>query len=150
AHYSQYRNVPFRFIGRTGQAAVAFLLWPFLGMITFGILMPYAYYEQRKFIYSHHGYGTTDFDFQATVGGYYKIFLIALAILLVGVGVAIALGMVLGSFVSIPLITGLYLFIIAYAVVAVTNLNYNNISLEEHRLTANWTLGPYVWLMVTN
>ncbi|HEY7885948.1 MAG TPA: YjgN family protein, partial [Cellvibrionaceae bacterium] len=150
AHYSQYRNVPFRFVGRTGQAAMAFLLWPFLGIITLGLLMPWAYYEQKKFIYDHHGYGTTDFDFLATVGGYYKIFLISLAILIVGFGAVFALGMLLGPTVGIFLSMVPYLLVVAYAIVAVTNLNYNNIVLSEHRLTANWKLGPYIWLMFTN
>lgn len=151
ARYSQYRNVPFRFVGRTGQAAMAFLLWPFLGMITLGILIPYAYFKQRQFIYGYHGYGTTDFNFHATAGGYYKIFLIAAAILIVGGGCAIGVGVLLGApYLVAPLIMGLYFAIFAYVTVAAANLNYNNITLDRHRLTANWKLGSYIWLMVTN
>lgn len=149
AHYSRYRNVPFVFHGRMGEAAMAFLLWPLLGAITLGILMPYAYYQQQKFIYNNHSYGTADFDFRATVGAYYGIFLLILGIFVVGGIAAFLAGMVLPP-LAFPVIAAMYLVVFAYFVVATSNLNYNNIHVREHRFQARWKVQSYFWLMCTN
>lgn len=149
ARYSQYRNVPFVFHGRLGEAAMAFLLWPFLGVVTLGILMPYAYYQQQKFIYNNHGYGTAEFDFRATVGAYYVVFLLMLAIFLIGGIAAFLSGMVL-PLLAFPVIAALYLGAFAYFVVATSNLNYNNIHVREHRFEAQWKVQSYFWLICTN
>ncbi|MBL4610624.1 MAG: DUF898 domain-containing protein [Pseudomonas sp.] len=149
AHYTQYRNVPFVFHGRLGEAALAFLLWPLLGAVTLGILMPYAFYQQQKFIYGNHSYGTAAFDFKATVGAYYSIFLLILGILVVGGIAAFVAGMVL-PLLAFPLVAAAYLVVFAYFVVATSNLNYNNIHVREHRFQARWRVQSYQWLMVTN
>lgn len=149
AHYTQYRNVPFVFHGRLGEAALAFLLWPLLGAVTLGILMPYAFYQQQKFIYGNHSYGTAAFDFKATVGAYYSIFLLILGILVVGGLAAFVAGMVL-PLLAFPLVAAAYLVVFAYFVVATSNLNYNNIHVREHRFQARWRVQSYLWLMVIN
>jgi uncharacterized membrane protein YjgN (DUF898 family) len=149
AHYSQYRNVPFAFHGRMGEAATAYLLWPLLGVITLGILMPYAYYQQRKFIYNNHSYGTAEFDFKATAGAYYVVFLLMLAIF-VGGGVVAFLANLALPLLSIPVTVAMYLVAFAYFVVATSNVDYNNIHVQEHRLKACWRVQPYLWLMFTN
>lgn len=149
AHYTQYRNVPFVFHGRLGEAALAFLLWPLLGAVTLGILMPYAFYQQQKFIYGNHSYGTAAFDFKATVGAYYSIFLLILGIFVVGGIAAFAAGMVL-PLLAFPVVAAAYLLVFAYFVVATSNLNYNNIHVREHRFQARWRVQSYLWLMVTN
>ena len=149
AHYTHYRNVPFVFHGRLGQAALAFLLWPLLGAVTLGILMPYAFYQQQKFIYGNHSYGTAAFDFKATVGAYYSIFLLILGIFVVGGIAAFVAGMV-EPLLAFPLVAAAYLVVFAYFVVATSNLNYNNIHVREHRFQASWRVQSYLWLMVTN
>lgn len=149
AHYTQYRNVPFVFHGRLGEAALAFLLWPLLGAVTLGILMPYAFYQQQKFICGNHSYGTAAFDFKATVGAYYSIFLLILGILVVGGIAAFVAGMVL-PLLAFPVVAAAYLVVFAYFVVATSNLTYNNIHVREHRFQARWSVQSYLWLMVTN
>lgn len=149
ARYSQYRNVPFVFHGRVGQAAMAYLLWPFLALITLGILIPYAYYEQRRFIYGNHAYGTARFDFRATVGGYYVIFLLMLAIFVVG-AVLLGINVFLLPVLNIPLLMLLYLGAFAYFTVATSNLNYNSLHIREHRFQADWKTPSYLWLLFTN
>lgn len=150
ARYSSYRNVPFSFRGRVGEAAMAYLLWPFLGLITLGVLFPYAYYQQKKFIYRRHGYGTTDFAFSATVGEYYKVFLLTLGIYIVVGGIAAILGGLVHPFVAMGLTLIAYFFAFAYFVVALANVNYNAITLKDHALSANWDLKDYTWLLVSN
>ncbi|UTF61316.1 YjgN family protein [Gilvimarinus sp. DA14] len=150
ARYSSYRNVPFAFNGRLGEAAIAYILWPILAVITLGILAPMAYYQQKKFVYGEHAYGTSEFDFSAGVGAYYKIFVLTFVIYAVLLGAAFLLGKWLPGFTSVVLMLAAYLFAFAYFVTAMANVNYNAINLREHRLKADWPLWPYLWLIVTN
>ncbi len=149
ARYSQYRNVPFVFHGRLGEAAMAFLLWPLLGVVTLGILMPYAYYQQQKFVYSNHAYGTAELDFRATVGAYYVVFLLVLGIFVIG-GIAASLAGIVLPLLAFPVVAAVYLGAFAYFVVATSNLNYNNIHVREHRFEAQWKVQSYFWLLCTN
>ncbi|MBI5523757.1 MAG: DUF898 domain-containing protein [Desulfarculus sp.] len=74
ARNSAFRNIRFNFNGRYGPAYVAFLLWPFLGSLTLGILWPMAYRRQKKFIVDHLSYGTQPFTLNAANKDFYKIF----------------------------------------------------------------------------
>ncbi|WP_020210872.1 YjgN family protein [Gilvimarinus chinensis] len=150
ARYSSYRNVPFAFNGRLGEAVKAYILWPILAVITLGILAPMAYYQQKKFVYAEHAYGTSEFDFSAGVGDYYKIFVLTFVIYAVLLGSAFLLGKWLPGFTSVVLMLAAYLLAFAYFVTAMANVNYNAITLQEHRLKADWPLWPYLWLIVTN
>lgn len=150
ARYSQYRNVPFCFHGRAGEAALVFLLWPFLSLFTLGLLFPYAFHQQKKFIYGMHGYGTTEFEFSAKVGDFYKVFLMAFGVYVVGGGIAMVLGAEIHPTVALILTMVAYFFAFAYFAVAMANLNYNSITLREHALSANWNLKRYCWLLISN
>lgn len=149
ARYSQHRNVPFVFHGRLGEAALAYLLWPFLGLLTLGLLIPFAYYKQRQFIYGNHAYGTTRFDFRATVGGYYVIFLLMVAGWFGGL-ILWAIFAALVSFLALPLIILVYLWAFAYFTASMANLNYNNLYIKEHRFAADWKVSSYLWLLGSN
>ncbi|MCP8899103.1 YjgN family protein [Gilvimarinus xylanilyticus] len=150
ARYSQYRNVPFCFHGRAGEAALVFLLWPFLSLFTLGLLFPYAFHQQKKFIYGMHGYGTTEFEFSATVGEFYKVFLLTFGIYVVTVGIAMILGAQTHPVIALMLTMVAYFFSFAYFAVAMANVNYNAITLREHALSADWNLKRYCWLLVSN
>ncbi|MDO3386076.1 DUF898 family protein [Gilvimarinus sp. SDUM040013] len=144
ARYSSYRNVRFTFNGRLGDAALAFILWPILGMLTIGILIPYAIFQQKKFIYANHGYGTQQFEFSATAGQYYVAILLAIAIY---VGAAITL---LIPFIGPLIALVIYLYGFAYIVTALANINYNAITLGNHALSANWDAKEYLILVAVN
>ncbi|MDO6746965.1 YjgN family protein [Gilvimarinus sp. 1_MG-2023] len=144
ARYSSYRNVRFAFNGRLGEAALVLLLWPLLGAITLGILMPYAIFQQKKFIYANHGYGTQSFVFSATVSQYYVAFLLTLAIYV---------GAIACTFIPYvgPLLALVgYLYGFAYFTTALANINYNAITLKSHALKANWNAKDYLILMAVN
>lgn len=143
-YYSAWRGVRFGFDGRIGEAYKVFLLWPLLGLLTVGLLFPYAIYRQQQFIIGNSRYGTTPFSFGGRAGGFYMI---ALAIIGVGIGGGIAaflLGMVL------PVMIATYLTIFALGNVMMTNLCYNNTALGAHGLRADYRLGSYAALMITN
>lgn len=150
ARYSSYRNVPFAFNGKLKEAFMAFVLWPIWGILSFGILMPMAYYKQQNFMLNNHAYGTAPFNFSATVGAYYKVFLITLGILIAG-GALSALALTQGSMVLAGLFyTVAYLFFFAYFIVGVSNLRYNNLALQDHTFEASWELKSYTLLLLTN
>ncbi|MGD8364249.1 MAG: YjgN family protein, partial [Desulfobacterales bacterium] len=90
ARNSALRNIRFGFSGRIKDAAKTFVLWPILVPLTLGILAPYAYYRQRKFIVENSSYGTTRFAFSATARDYYRLFLSASVPFIIGVGLVAA------------------------------------------------------------
>lgn len=144
ARYSSYRNVRFAFDGRIGGAAMAFIVWPILGGLTLGILMPYAIYQQNKFKYSNHAYGTKPFEFSATPGQYYVAILLTMAIY---VGAVIVMFIpFIGALIAIVV----YLYAFAYLATALANINYNAITLDNHALSANWKVNEYAILFAVN
>lgn len=148
-YYSAWRGVRFGFDGRIGEAYKVFLLWPLLGLLTVGLLFPYAIYRQQQFIIGNSRYGTTPFCFGGRAGGFYMI---ALAIIGVGIGGGLAtflVSMVL-PMVGPLMMIATYLTIFALGNVMMTNLCYNNTALGAHGLRADYRLGSYAALMITN
>lgn len=85
ASNSAIRNIRFGFDGNLGEAAKVFVLWPILAALTLGILSPYAYFRQKKFIVENSSYGTTGFTFTATAGEYYGLVFSALIPIVIGI-----------------------------------------------------------------
>jgi len=73
ARNSAVRNVRFGFDGKVWEAAKVYVLWPILAALTLGILFPYVYFRQKKFIVENSSYGTTEFTFTATAREYYGL-----------------------------------------------------------------------------
>jgi len=148
-HNSAWRGVRFGFDGRLAEAYRVFLLWPLLGALTVGLLFPYAMYRQQQFIIGNSRYGVEPFQFGARPGGFYMI---ALAVLGAAVG-GFLLSMLLGAIfppLSPLAIVAAYPVILALSNVMLTNLRYNNTTLGVHALQADYRLGSYAKLMLTN
>ncbi|MFC3853534.1 YjgN family protein [Salinispirillum marinum] len=153
ARFSLYRNIPFVFRGSLGGAYKAFLLWPILGVITVGILMPFAIYQQQKYIVGQHQFGTSPFTFTARPGEFYALFGILLgvtvgwiALLAVGFVVLQTLGMVL----MVPVWLGGYLLLFAIFNVQMANITYGSSYVGQHSFAPNWRVGSYFKLLFTN
>ncbi|THF63546.1 DUF898 domain-containing protein [Pseudothauera rhizosphaerae] len=148
-HNSAWRGVRFGFDGRIGEAYKVFLLWPLLGLLTAGILFPYAMYRQQQFVIGNSRYGVEPFRFGGEASNFY---LIALAVIGVGFGGGLLMGLVsvvlplVGPFIMIAT----YLLIFALSTVMMTNLRFNNTTLGSHALQADYRLGTYALLMLTN
>ncbi len=149
ARYSAYRNIRFGFDGRLGEAAMAFIVWPLVGLVTFGIMFPYALYKQNRFIVENSRYGTSKFTFRARAKDYFMVFLMALAILFVGGLIASLLGALVPPLGVIGMLA-LYLGIFAWFTVSTTNLKYNNTVLGEHNLVGSYELRSFAMLFLTN
>ncbi|MFL0797645.1 MAG: DUF898 domain-containing protein [Cellvibrionaceae bacterium] len=78
-----WRNVRFDFNGSIGDAAMAYLAWPFFAIISLGLLFPLAIYKQMEYIVRNTYYGTSKFDMQNFMGDYYIICLKAGGLVLV-------------------------------------------------------------------
>jgi uncharacterized membrane protein YjgN (DUF898 family) len=150
---SAYRNIQFRFSASYGEAAMALLVWPIMGMLTLGILYPYAMLKSSEFIVRNSSYGTATFDFKAKAWDYGRIFLIFLGVLITTLFLTVGLTMLVGvmggglnSFVSLAgyVLAGVYL------TVMLTNVYYNSTSLQAHGLAANLEVPGYAKVFVVN
>ncbi|MNQ19868.1 Inner membrane protein YjgN [compost metagenome] len=146
---SAWRGVRFGFDGSYGGAAMAFLVWPLLGALTLGILMPLAMHKQQRFIAGNSRYGTSCFQLDVGARPFYMIFLAML-----GIGVAAGALVAVLSGLS-PLLASAvgavtYLLLFAFFNVRFTNLVYGNLALGDNHLVSQYELGSYSVLMLVN
>ncbi len=149
ARNSALRNIRFNFRGTYWQAAKVFIFWPMLVPFTLGILSPYIFYRQKKFVVDNSAYGTTPFEFKATAKDYYILVLK----LLLPFAVFALIGAAAGYFAppSVALVFALsYLYALAYFVVKSSNLLYNSCDLSGHRFRATMAIKDFVLIVVTN
>jgi uncharacterized membrane protein YjgN (DUF898 family) len=149
ARNSAIRNIPFGFKGRVKDAALVYLWWPFVAIFTLGIIFPYVYYRQKKFIVENSTYGTTRFVFTATSREYYRLFMGAIIPILVGILAIVAVGYLFAPLSGVVMV-GLYLYLFAFYAVKTTNLLYNASSIAHNRFRADLKIVPYLMLVLTN
>lgn len=149
ARNSALRNIRFGFDAPLMDAAKVYVLWPLLAALTLGVLFPYVLYRQKKFVVENSSYGRTRFTFNAGPADYYRIFLLALVPLLVGILAVLAAGFFL---MPLAIVAGLvlYLYLFAFFSVKSTNLLYNATALAGHRFEADLAMAPYLALLTTN
>lgn len=94
---SSYRGLRFSFDGRLGDAYKAFLLWPVLGYISLGLLMPLAHQRIKAFQHGNSRYGMTGFAFNAGAAGFYALYGRMILMLLLMLVVPIALFFMVGG-----------------------------------------------------
>ena len=153
-----YRNVQFRFHGQYGKAAMALFVWPILGVLTFGIMYPYALLKLNEFMVSESAYGTSRFSFDATYGDYGWIFLKVIGIFVIGMAVAVGItsGLVMitnpevGQILGFVPIMAVYLLAFVYTTVAFANVFYAATTIRGHSLEANLELGGYAKVTLIN
>lgn len=165
AYHSVYRGIRFRFSRSYGEAAKAYILWPFLGVITFGILYPSAMLRQEKLLVEGHSYGENQFSLNIRVGQIWAIIGIMIAIgILFAVVSSIVTGIVVGvsgvgsdgyqsGVVAILSMIPVFLFyfvMMAYFTVAMMNLRYGNMVIAGNQFNANYKFGAWLWLLISN
>ena len=165
ARNSVYRGVRFRFEGGVGGAVMAFIVWPILSAISFGLLLPFTWQRQAAYTIGNHAYGTTPLEFNADVGRYYGLlgklmltgFLVMLALL--AVVAAGANGANEGEpgvlFSVIPMVLMVFMvafYVVLYALVQANlgNLKFNHTHLGDIRFTSVLTLRGMAALYVVN
>ena len=149
ARYSSLRNIRFRFKAKIWDAAKAFMLWPLAGALSLGLLAPYAFYKQKRFVVEHSNYGTSPFSFNATPRDYYYIFLFTLLAIAIGVLVTVLAGKIFSP-LSVLAILALYLYVFAYFSVRTFNLLFNTSKLDNHNFEATMDIKEYAFIIFTN
>ncbi len=171
ARNTSYRNVRFNFVGSLGGAAYAYILWPFLAVITLLTLWPLAHRARDYFYINNHTFGGKAFFTKFSGWSIYRIYLLGIAMLfglvLLAVPVAILVLLPLGLLKTDPKTMGallvgpialLYLAFL-YAIYAIPivvrtmsiNLALGNTTLDgRHELRS--TLSPLrmAWIVLSN
>jgi uncharacterized membrane protein YjgN (DUF898 family) len=84
ARNSVYRGIRFQFHGAYWKAFQVYTLGYLLGVLTIGIMMPYAWYWQQKYLVENTSFGQTRFKLQIRPLEYYKVggyFLVSVLVL---------------------------------------------------------------------
>jgi uncharacterized membrane protein YjgN (DUF898 family) len=154
ARHSTYRNISFGFDGSYWGAFKAFILWPLAGIT--GILLPFAWHRKNNYFVNNSRYGTSPFQFTATVSDYYRILGIMIALGL-GLGVAFFIVSMVAAFIPYAGVViiflaylAIYIVLGAYYGVSANNLLYNSTLLKQHSLTSSYDLKSYAALIFTN
>lgn len=169
---SSYRGLRFHFGGSTADAYKAFLLWPLLGLLTFGLLLPRAFHAIKAYIHGNGYFGKTAFKFRGSVLGFYEVYLAALlmlAALIYLILVFTPLGALLpksahpthfspkkiGWFIAfIPLffltIWGLYIVLKTWLSANIQNLAWNATTLGKHQFSSHVQARHLLWIYFTN
>ena len=146
---TSYRNVQFRFNGAYGEAFMTLLVWPLLGMLTLGILYPFALLKANEFVIRNCAYGTTSFSFEAATWIYGKVFLLFIGIL-AATAVLTVIAATVSEIASVIVAALGYVLALGYIRVALINIYYNATSLGSHRLSANLETIGYLKVFVSN
>ena len=149
---TSYKNIQFRFNGDYGEAFGVLVIWPFLGLISLGLLYPFVLLKMHQYRMNQTAYGTTQFIFSAQVKSYYKIFGIGVGVLLglLAFGMVVLNGLMSFSNIAILIGFGSYIFVMTYFTVAFTNLVFISTSLKEHGFNATLTLKGYAKVILIN
>lgn len=147
---TSYRNIRFSFQGGWKEAYMSILVWPFLSLLTLGILFPLAQVKLKRFILNNSRYGTENFVFTGTYSDYGKLLLLYIGIY-VAASLQLALSLTvgasfLGTTVFIALIYGGFFFIQPKYM----NLMYRRTLLREHSFDSTYTGFGFVWVWLSN
>ena len=149
---SAFKNIQFSFKGSYGEAFMALLVWPIIGILTLGILYPMAILKVNQYVVRNSAYGTSKFEFHATFKDYGIIFLTMLGVLLlfgIPVGLLAAFVPDFAPLVTLPMLVA-YFAVFVYFTVAVTNLYYRSATLITHSFQSDLTMGGYARVMLIN
>ncbi len=169
---SSYRGLRFAFTGRTGEAYKVFLLWPTLAALTAYLLAPGAHQRLKQFQHRNTRFGTASFDFSATVGSFYALYLKLSGLVLAGILVlAVIVAAMMGSIkAAIAGISGeeqivvivvalfalcvafyaLVLFLGPYFLARMQNLVWNHTTLGAHRFQSQVSARKLFWIVISN
>ena len=150
-HNTVYRNVRFSFGGSYVGALMAFIIWPLLGMLTAGILLPYAIFKQNQYLVENAHYGTTPFSPEFVARDVYGIAIRAF-LLLLAAGALVGLGSLMGPLIALAVIAAmvLYFFGFCYFTANIGNLIYNKAKLSGHGFDSTLETKGLAFIYFTN
>jgi uncharacterized membrane protein YjgN (DUF898 family) len=176
ARVTSYRNVRFNFVGKMGGAFIAFMAGPFVALVSFGILAPFASRWMSRYIGNNLRYGGRPFASNPRLGPFYKNWLETLAISFASAIVVAAIVMgtlrATGSFdyatfveysqdsrfTVITALIGVYAFIFIVGGMAyffywagVRNIAWSATAFDgKHEVKSDLSRSRYAWIAVSN
>ncbi len=94
AQSTSYRHIRFRFNATYKEAAIVYLFWPLLAILTLGVLAPYAFLKQQRFVLEHSSFGSSLFRFNPKAHEFYWLILKTLLVLLAGMGITMVFSII--------------------------------------------------------
>jgi uncharacterized membrane protein YjgN (DUF898 family) len=157
AYNTAYHNIRFNFKGRYLQALKVFLLVPMLIGLSFGLAYPYFTYKKKKFVVGNMAYGTCPFEFKATDGQFYMVYIKAVGIILLLAFLSYYLipSIDIKSLANDNTATPFFIMIAVYFVLilvytylytAITNLVISKTELAGYRFSGHLEVGYMLWL----
>ena len=165
---SAWRGVRFGFDGSAVEAYDPYLLWPFLGVISLGLCVPYYWFKSNRFQFNNFRFGTTNSTFSATAKGFYGI---GLAVVVASVLAFILIGILIFTIRSllqmigaqellqnaelmsllslIPTYLVLYVFVVAIYQALYYRLVFNNLEIGGSRLQNSISI-EYIGVILVN
>ena len=163
---TSYRGIRFGFDGSAKQAYKYFLWLPILNAFTGGLMTPFLHQRLKRFQHTESRFGSAHFSFDASVGSFYKTYLLFFAILVAGLValIVVGFGSVFASFAanandpskvgSILLAIGaiyLWMFtVLPLFLTMIQNLIWNHTRLQQHQFQSQLTWGRTTFIMLTN
>jgi uncharacterized membrane protein YjgN (DUF898 family) len=92
ARNTSYRNVRFNFVGTLGEAAMAYILWPFLSVLTLFTTWPLVHRIRDYFFINNHTFGGKSFSTEFSGWAIYRIYLLVFAAVITVAAAAGAIG----------------------------------------------------------
>jgi uncharacterized membrane protein YjgN (DUF898 family) len=165
ARNTSYRNVRFNFSGTYGDAFAAYIAWPIAAVLTLGGLWPLAHRARDYYFINNHSFGGKPFATEFPGWSIYKIYLVALGLLLLSIlilalgGVGSVVTGLKGAYLGSGLIvaTSMFGFTVgwialgSYVYTRVFNLAVSHTTLDgRHSLVAALSARKLVWIGVSN
>ena len=164
---TSFRNLRFNFKPAYREAYAAYAWLPLLVPLTMGLIVPYMYWRQKKFLVENARFGQTPFSFGATVGDFYVTSLKAFGLMLLVIAASFgAFGFFgglsvmaagpspqAGAFLPfLPFLVALpgYLLIYVYFQTRIFNLTFNAMQLGSHRFVSHLRVRDIFWIFLSN
>lgn len=157
AHNTSWRGLRFAFDGGRSGAYSAFLWWPIAGVLTLGLLAPFWHQRMKRYQHGQLRFGATGFAFVARVGAFYRVYVMALVLVLAGaLLLAAAFGFLIGApSQAWPALAGFVpllalMAVRPYVTARLQNVVWNGTQLGEHRFESSVSARRLYLIGVTN
>jgi len=146
---SSYRGLRFSFAGDDRSAYRVLLLNPILTVLTLYLLAPYTHQRIKQYQHNNSKFGDTFFNFNASVGSFYGIYLKTFG-MMAGLGVLAAIAIPAKLTVLFFLLPIAFLLVMVYFAVSLPNLIWNSTGLGDHTFFSHQRVRPFLWISFTN
>lgn len=168
ARVTSWRNVRFDFAGDWCRAFINLVLIPAAGILTLGLLFPWATRCAARYVASGHRFGTAKFEANPPIGLFYRAALETIGVLFAMIAVIAAIGLIgagVKTTFSDPLqfltpfgIVGLFFSLIfallivrPYYRALVRNITVRSLTLDDgHRFASSMSAFRLAWIVVSN